>query len=176
LRPAIPHVDALIEADRVRITSLSSVYRTDQVVDEFDQVARYRAATDEAVAAGFRGLRMAADATDLVRTADQREVFTRYEHLADELMVQHPFSALCAYDRQVLGSEAIEELACMHPLSSAGATSFALHPCVVGGADVALVGEIGSIRSNVVVQSASPVVARLVDLLDLPEVSVEVPA
>jgi hypothetical protein len=78
-------------------------------------VDTYLQATEQALSAGYRGLRVAADATDLARTRAQRDAFVRYEHLIDQGMADVPFSAMYAYDRRVLG-EAASELACAHPI------------------------------------------------------------
>jgi anti-anti-sigma regulatory factor len=129
-------------ADAVEVQSLSDTYGTDQVVDPPAQVRAYAAATDEAVAAGFAGLRVAADVTSLVRTPAQLDAFARYEHLVDRYMTGSPFSALCAYSRPELGAAAVADLACMHPrVHPAGTTAFRLH-AAPSGAAVVLVGEV----------------------------------
>ncbi|WP_173062263.1 MEDS domain-containing protein [Phytohabitans houttuyneae] len=60
------------------------------------QVTAYRAFTEAAVADGFTGLRVVAEATPLVRTAAQLDAFLRYEHLVDRYMSEHPMAAMCA--------------------------------------------------------------------------------
>jgi hypothetical protein len=51
--------------------------------------------------------RVAADATPLVRTFDDRAAFARYEHLVDAYMTRHAFSAMCAYNRSKLDRDAV---------------------------------------------------------------------
>lgn len=120
--------------------ALGGVYPLDVPVDPAAQVRAYSAATQEALAAGFAGLRVVAEATPLVGTPEQRSAFARYEHLVDRYMTANPFSAMCAYDRTRLETDAIAEIACMHPASSAGATPFRLH--AVSGGAAALAGEV----------------------------------
>ncbi|WP_219415912.1 MEDS domain-containing protein [Pseudonocardia nigra] len=124
----------------VHVRSLLNTYRTDAVVEPAVQVQAYAALTEEALADGFTGLRVAADATPLVRDPDRLDAFARYEHLVDRYMVTAPFSAMCAYDRTALGPEVVAQVACMHPSAGAGVTPFRLYAS--GHAAAALDGEL----------------------------------
>jgi len=131
-----------LERGAVQVASVDTAYPTGAVVDPAGQVELYAAATSEALAAGFTGLRVAADATSLVRTPAQVAAFARYEHLVDHYMAGHPMSAMCGYDVAELGGEVVAQLACMHPHAHAGATPFHLHGHVRDGAAAALDGEL----------------------------------
>lgn len=133
-----------VRSGAVRTASLTSTYPFEAVVDPHEQVRNYAAATEEALAAGFSGLRVAADATPLVRTAVQLDAFARYEHLVDRYMTTRPLSAMCAYSRAELGDDAIAQLACLHPWASAGATPFRLHATTDGEISAVLDGELDS--------------------------------
>jgi hypothetical protein len=100
------------------VTDVAEMYRGGAVIDPDGQVAAYVAATEAAVRAGFTGLRVAADVTDLVRTDEQFEAFARYEHRVDRRMVDLPFTAMCAYSRPVLGDELVCDASCLHPVSN----------------------------------------------------------
>jgi hypothetical protein len=117
-------LDELTASGALRVTSLEALYGGTVAFDAERQVDAYAAATRAALADGFLGYRVAADGTGLVRTEAGRRAFARYEHLVDHLMVTEPFSALCAYDRSVLGAD-VQQLACLHPVARAGATPFA---------------------------------------------------
>jgi anti-anti-sigma regulatory factor len=124
------YLDGLVaggEAASVFTSSPGEMYPWGAAVDAKAQVEAYAHATKAAVRDGFTGLRVVADATDLVRTVDQLEAFASYEHLIDRHMVDAPFAAMCAYDRGVLGADAVAELACMHPVSDEDPPSFALY-------------------------------------------------
>lgn len=112
------------------------------VVDPVAQVEAYAAATEQALADGYTGLRVAADATALVRTPDGRDAFARYEHLVDAYMTRHPFSAMCGYDLDDLGPAAVAELACMHPLARRSSTALRLHATDEPGIAAVLAGEV----------------------------------
>ncbi len=120
-------LDQARQSDAIQVQSLGASYRSGAVIEPADQMQAFAAATDEALAAGFTGLRVAADVTPLVRTPEQLDAFARCEHLVDRYRTRRPFSALCAYNRAELGSETIAQVACMHPNANEGATPFRLH-------------------------------------------------
>lgn len=135
--------DQGLERGAVQVASVDAAYPSGTVVDPAGQVEHYAAATSEALAAGFTGLRVAADVTSLVRTPAQVDAFARYEHLVDHYMAGHPMSAMCAYDAGELGDEVVAQLACMHPAAHAGGSPFHLHGHTADGSAAALDGELG---------------------------------
>jgi anti-anti-sigma regulatory factor len=135
-----PGLAALLAEDRLTVRSLGDIYAPGRGFEPDGALAAYDAATRAAVADGHTGLRVAAEATDLVRTPAQRAAFARYEHLIDRYMVDHPFVAMCAYDAEELEDEATAEIACLHPTTSRGASAFRWH---AGAArQVVLAGEV----------------------------------
>ncbi|RZU74499.1 DcmR-like sensory protein [Micromonospora kangleipakensis] len=136
-----PGLADALRSGAARIVHVDDAYRVDEVIDPETQVRHYAAATADALADGYTGFRVVADATSLVRTPAQRDAFTRYEHLIDRYMRAHPMSAVCAYDRRELGEPAIAELACLHPETNADVL-FRLHAADPGEAAFALVGEL----------------------------------
>lgn len=97
------------------------------VMEPVGQLDTMTAATADALAAGFGGLRVAVEATPLVRTRDQLDAVARYEHLVDRYMIDHPLSVLCGFNRAELGQATIRQLACLHPTVNQGAPPFRLH-------------------------------------------------
>ncbi|WP_051366050.1 MEDS domain-containing protein [Hamadaea tsunoensis] len=110
--------------------------------DPYVPVETYARAVDEALADGFTGLRVAADVTSLVRTAEDRAAFARYERLADELMIRSMFSALCAYDRAELGAAEAAELVCVHPVARRSSVPLRLHNSETPGIAAVLAGDV----------------------------------
>ncbi len=110
------------------------------VVNPVAAVAARVDATEKALAAGYTGFRAVVDATAVVRSAEQREAFACFEHLLDREMCVRPVSTLCAYDVGELGSTAVAELACLHPLANPGSAPFQLH--AERDVDFALAGDI----------------------------------
>lgn len=120
-------LDDLLAAGALRVRSTSAVYEAAGVpVDPDAQVTHYASETTAALRDGFTGLRVAADATSQVRTPEQRDAFTRYEHLIDRYMARHPFSAMCAYRRDELPDDTISRLATLHPVLHGVAAPFQL--------------------------------------------------
>ncbi|QLQ35000.1 MEDS domain-containing protein [Micromonospora robiginosa] len=168
---SVPGFVAARRAGAVRLFRVDEAYRRDEVVDPETQVRAYVRATDEALAAGHTGLRVLAEATDLVRTRAQRDAFARYEHRVDHWIRHRPMSAVCAYDRRALGDAAIAELACLHPRTNADVL-FRLH---AGDDDavLALTGEVDPTDEHLFATALEradprPVAGRLVlDATDL---------
>lgn len=106
-----------------RVVSLGSAYPAGTAVDPESQVRVCAEATEAAVAAGYRGLRVAADRTALVATPEQLAAFVRYEHKVDRYMALRPFTAMCAYHHSV-GEHASAVLATVHPADNTDATGF----------------------------------------------------
>jgi MEDS: MEthanogen/methylotroph, DcmR Sensory domain len=144
LRAHLAPLDRLPQAhrpDAVEVISVNDTYAgTDACVDTDTQVGAYAADTRAALADGFTGFRVAADATLLVRTPAQLDAFARYEHRVDRYMAGAPFSALCGYHRPALGDDVVTELACLHPAGSGERAPFRVH--AVRDADVAVSGEL----------------------------------
>lgn len=137
---ASPGFGDLLGRDGFHVASMGATYRSGAIVDPLDQVAAYAAATQQALDAGFTGLRVAAEATMVVRTPRQRATFARYEHLIDRFMTLQPFAAMCGYDRTELGAAALAEIACMHPVIRDGDSTFQVF--ATGDGALALAGEI----------------------------------
>ena len=131
------------DPDAVRFVSLVDNYSPDATADPDASARLYADATAAALAAGYAGLRVAADVTSLVRTPDQLDAFARYEHLADRLIRTRPYSAVCGYARAELGDEAIAQIACLHAATNA-AVPFRLHAADPAEAAVELTGELDS--------------------------------
>lgn len=111
----------------VQILDPEVAYPADGVIDPVGQTAAYVAATEGALAAGFTGLRVVADATALVGTSERLDAFARYEYAIGRYMRIAPLRALCVFDRTALGDDAIAELACLHPSTNAAAVPFRMH-------------------------------------------------
>jgi anti-anti-sigma regulatory factor len=129
-----------VENGAAKVIPLSGAY-SGGTVDPQGQVQTYAAATDEAIAQGYAGLRVAADVTSYVRTPSQVDNFARYEHLIGRYMAENPFSGMCGYSRQELPESTIAELECLHPGGNSSLAGFRLYPVSANG-EVALTGEL----------------------------------
>ena len=123
--------------DSVRFISLDEIYGAGAPVDPAQVMKKYAAATEEALADGFRGLRVSADVTDFVRTPEQQDAFARCEFLLERYASRHPLSAMCEY-RFELG-DAVAQFACLHAAVRTGLTPVQVFAC--GDGAVGLLGE-----------------------------------
>ena len=96
--------------------------------------------TEDALAAGYRALRVFARGSSQVRDPARRAQQVRYEHLIDRFCLEHPLTMLCAYDAAALGNSAVAELACVHALAHEALSPFQVH--AVRSADAALAGNV----------------------------------
>ncbi|GAA1299236.1 MEDS domain-containing protein [Saccharothrix xinjiangensis] len=133
-------VDEALRTGAAEVASLDATYPTDAVVEPDAQVRAYAEATEAALAAGFTGLRVAADCTPLVRAPEQLAAFARYEHRVDHHMAGRPFSAMCAYSGEEVDEHAFAQVACMHPTTNTAYPGFRLH--AAGDLTTALGGEV----------------------------------
>src|SRR5262245_23226821 len=87
--PRLPRVkgfDDALARDQARLERNDGMYPAGTVIDADEQVAIFSAATRQALADGYTGLRVAADSTSLVMTGEQRHAWVRYEHQIDRFM------------------------------------------------------------------------------------------
>ena len=137
------HLDRLVDSgplltrEAIRVISFEEIYGMGGPVDPTEVIKRYAAATQEALADGYRGLRISADVTDLVRAPDQQDAFLRCEFLLERYSSRHPLSAMCEYRREL--GDAVTQFACMHAAVPAGLTPFQVFACDDGA--VGLLGE-----------------------------------
>ncbi|MGY1794309.1 MEDS domain-containing protein [Geodermatophilus sp. SYSU D00525] len=116
----LPHRDELLADGRLDVQVTGDSYTSAGGLAPAEQAQHYRAATQEALAGGRTGLRVAADVTELIRGGRSgRRLLHAYEQLADEVMGAVPMTALCLYDASV-GLEALAPVAVLHPLQHLG--------------------------------------------------------
>ena len=131
-------LDRLLSEGAVHILSQEDLYRPEHSVDPERVVASYAAATERALADGFRGLRVSADGTELVRTPEQQDGMARYEFLVGRYMDGHPLSALCGFST-ALGEDTVTEFASLHSRGTSDMPGFQVFGCADGA--VGLAGE-----------------------------------
>lgn len=139
----LPGLETALARGALQLSPLDELYAAGTAVDPERLLATFAAATQEALAQGYAGLRIAADATALLSSAEQVEAFAIWEHKADRYMTEHPLSAMCGFDRTQVPEQAVVTLACLHPNVPAGVTLFRLY-AADGGAHLALGGEVDS--------------------------------
>ena len=140
---ALPVGDRLMARGGWGVSAVDDFYRyrgDDRVVDPQRSVAVRVEDVERALAAGFTGLRIVADATVVVRRPEQVDAFARYEYLLEQAMTTLPASALCAHDRGRVDRDSAAGLACLHPVTGPDPTPFNLY--AEAGADFSLAGHL----------------------------------
>jgi anti-anti-sigma regulatory factor len=127
-----------LAGETVTVISLEDLVQPGKPADPTKIVARYAAATEEALAAGYRGLRVSADVTDIVRAPGQQESFASCEFLLERYASHHPLSAMCSYGAEL--GDTVKQFAALHAAVPAGLTPFQLIARQDGA--VGLIGDI----------------------------------
>ncbi len=95
-----PHPDDMsqlathVNADALRVASIAEIYGASGVVDPARQLATFMAELADALAAGYTGLRVAADNSSLVSDETQMKAWTEWEVVADHTIAAEPFTGL----------------------------------------------------------------------------------
>jgi hypothetical protein len=109
----------VVGPDQLRISSVAETYGSDGTVDPQRQLATFIDEMDAAKAAGYTGLRVAADNTSLVGDEKQMKAWIQWEIIADHTVAGREFTALCAFNKEQVDTSQLRQLASVHPLSSA---------------------------------------------------------
>ncbi|MGY1830197.1 MEDS domain-containing protein [Geodermatophilus sp. SYSU D01180] len=112
-------LDRLLGEGTLEVLTLDDVYGSGGPVQADEVVRHWAAATERALADGFRGLRVSAEGTELLRPPHQRDAFARYEFLVGRYMADHPMSALCGFSTD-LGIDLVTEFAALHAPDPSG--------------------------------------------------------
>lgn len=107
-------IDRLLARGTLLLSPLGEAYDATAPLDWREQAATFERLIDESLADGFTGLRVAADATALVRQPATRRAFLEWELAADALMARKPMSGFCAFDSTVFGDLTMSQLGSVH--------------------------------------------------------------
>ncbi|WP_026454730.1 MEDS domain-containing protein [Saccharomonospora iraqiensis] len=80
------------------------------------QLDSVRTAADDAVAAGYRCLRLAAESAQSVRGREGAHRFVHSELVMDELVARSPVLLLCGYDGRLVDPAAAAAMSFVHPI------------------------------------------------------------
>ncbi len=119
---AVSRLGAPIASHGVQVASIAEVYGATGVVDPSTLLAMFTTIFVDALAEGYRGIRVAADNTPLVTDEARLAAWFRWEIIADRFMSENAATAVCAFDRRKVEVNRLRYLATLHPLSSADST------------------------------------------------------
>jgi len=114
--------EALAAAGTLRTLTTAQAYAAAGAFGPGGQRAFYDAATREALADGYSGLRVVVEVSPLAEDAVTRATLVEWEHLADGYAAEGSgFTAMCAYSTR-LPAQALADVTTVHPLVHAAAT------------------------------------------------------
>lgn len=116
----LPDRDALLAAGALRVQDASGLYGPPERFDGVLQTAAYAAMARETQEAGYPALRVAADVTQQLLTAEDVALFAAYEVLIDTMVSESPLLTMCGFDAGTADPSAALALAFVHPISSTG--------------------------------------------------------
>lgn len=134
-------VGSLVDNGMLALFELTDLYKAGEPVDPETQIGIYLAATEAALADGYTGLRVAAQATELALDPATCDAHIRWESFADRYASERPLSALCGYRRDALPDRVLSDLAAVHPASNGGPPDHPFHLFSDSG-DLVLSGEV----------------------------------
>ncbi|MEY2472377.1 MAG: hypothetical protein QOK28_1706 [Actinomycetota bacterium] len=111
---AIPNAVDAVASGALVVMPSNAAYDLRAPIDPEAQLAMYARATDEALADGYAGLRVAADMTPLVLDRARLASHLAWEQYADRYLATHPLSGMCLYDTTRV--DGVEPIACVHAL------------------------------------------------------------
>jgi len=103
----------------LQVASIADVYGASGIVDARGQRATFADTLKQALADGYTGIRVAADNTALVQTAERLKAWMHWELVADRFMSENRVTGLCGFDRTAVNVDTLRHLVTLHPLSSA---------------------------------------------------------
>lgn len=156
--------ELLVDEGDLIVGSTHETYLSGEAVNPARRVETFRAMVGAALADGFDGLRVAADATSLVERDDHRRAFMSYELAVDHFIRTSPVRGMCAYDGRALQTKALD-LACVHQRVQAGSVEY--QPGFsLSSADTATIALSGEVDASNASRFAAALDAT-VDALDL---------
>jgi anti-anti-sigma factor len=126
------------------LVPVREVYDVGSPIIHDEQIAKYDAMVEQALADGYTGLRIVAEVTTLLADPRLGLSHAAWERAADHYIASKPVVPMCAYDRRLVAHSDLRAVACVHPTTWA---PFDLSPFRMFVADDAYVleGEIDAL-------------------------------
>ncbi len=117
----IDGLERLLATGQLELVAVDAVYGSGTAFSAATQLATFEGVLADALADGYRGIRVVADNTPLVGGDDQSfRRWLAWEQLTDRFQAASPVTGVCFFDRTALGDERQADLAALHPVRSAG--------------------------------------------------------
>jgi len=113
-------LERLLATDQLEMLTVDDVYGTGGAFSASTQLATFERVLTNALADGYRGIRVVADNTPLVRgDGDSFRRWLAWEQLTDRFQAASMVTGVCFFDHAALSGERRADLAAVHPVRSA---------------------------------------------------------
>lgn len=121
-RLAVDGLDRLLGSGQLEVLPIEEVYGTWSDFDAAAQLETFEGVLADALSSGYRGIRVVADNTPLVRgDEDGFRRWLAWEQLTDHFQATSEVTGICYFDTAALSPERRADLASVHPVRAAGA-------------------------------------------------------
>jgi len=142
-------LERLLQSGQLELVAIDAVYGTGNAFSADAQLTTFQGVLAGALADGYRGIRVVADNTPLVRgDAESFHRWLAWEQLTDRFQAASMVTGVCFFDHTALSGERQADLAALHPVRSASVLepSFSLVSdgdavCVSGTLDASSAGQ-----------------------------------
>ena len=97
--------DAMLDSGQLEVHTVDELYRSDGQFRAHVQVEAFRRRAEQSVDDGYTGLRILGDITELIVDESLTQQLIEYEVAVDAMFACCPALALCAFDRERVGSK-----------------------------------------------------------------------
>ena len=97
--------DAMLDSGQLEVHTVDELYRSDGQFRAHVQVEAFRRRAEQSVDDGYAGLRILGDITELIVDESLTQQLIEYEVAVDAMFASRSALALCAFDRERVGSK-----------------------------------------------------------------------
>jgi hypothetical protein len=117
-------LELLLARGQLELHDVEAIYGASGTFSHTEQLETFEGVLEQALAAGYSGMRVVADNTPLVADASEEAYLSwlRWERLTDGFQAASQVTGICYFDDEALDSERLADLAALHPVRAAGAT------------------------------------------------------
>jgi hypothetical protein len=116
-------LEPLLARGQLQLHDVEAIYGASGNFSHTRQLETFEGVLDDALAAGYTGIRVVADNTPFVAdTSEERYVsWLSWEQLTDRFQASSQVTGICYFDDQALDDERLSDLAALHPIRAANA-------------------------------------------------------
>jgi hypothetical protein len=116
-------LELLLARGQLQLRAVDAIYGASGTFSHMRQLETFEGVLEEALAAGYSGIRVVADNTPLVADTGEEGYLSwlRWEQLTDQFQATSQVTGICYFDGEALDDERLTDLAALHPFRAADA-------------------------------------------------------